>query len=145
MAKKLAELSVLVVDDAESVLQAVSKMLGRLGIVAVAVARDGAEALEVAAAREFDLIICDINLPKVNGIEVVKELRRAENRTPIIAITGSDQMTTAVDAVAAGASLFLLKPFDTARLLDRIVTATGARVPPPPETDGAAAAPAKPA
>jgi len=99
MAKKLAELSVLVVDDAESVLQAVSKMLGRLGIVAVAVARDGAEALEVAAAREFDLIICDINLPKVNGIEVVKELRRAENRTPIIAITGSDQMTTAVDAV----------------------------------------------
>ena len=115
---------VLVVEDAEPIRTLLSILLGRRGYEVVAVS-DGRAALD-AAGRGFDLVLLDVGLPDVNGLEVCRRLRSgaATANLPIILLTGRDQPGDIRDGLAAGADDFLTKPFEESELMARLFRAS---------------------
>jgi DNA-binding response OmpR family regulator len=86
----------------------------------VTVCFDGAEALAAAFASHFDVIVLDVMLPSVDGLEVTKRLRAARNATPILLLTGRDAPMDVVRGLDAGADDYLTKPFSFDVLLARL-------------------------
>lgn len=80
---------------------------------------DGREALNTALAEDFDLIILDVMLPSLNGIEVLRRLR-LEKQTPVIILTARDQVVDKVNGLDIGANDYMTKPFAIEELLARI-------------------------
>jgi putative two-component system response regulator len=112
---------VLVADDDASLRLLMSVLLERAGYN-VAVAADGIAALALANEYEPDLILLDVQMPGLNGIEVTRRLRaRAQTAiTPIILVTGLGETADKVAGLDAGASDFIIKPFERADLLARV-------------------------
>ena len=86
----------------------------------VSVARDGRTALELSAANSFDLILLDVMLPQMDGIQVAKQLRRRETETPVLMLTARDSLPDIVKGLDAGADDYLTKPFSFTELLARM-------------------------
>jgi len=86
----------------------------------VSVARDGRTALELSAANAFDLILLDVMLPQMDGIQVAKQLRRRETETPVLMLTARDSLSDIVKGLDAGADDYLTKPFSLTELLARM-------------------------
>ncbi len=112
---------ILAVDDSASMRQMVSFTLERAGYD-VKQACDGVEALKVAKSEVVDLVLTDVNMPNMNGIDLIKELRSLPNytHTPILTLTtegGSDKKQLGRDAGATG---WILKPFNPEILVDTI-------------------------
>jgi len=84
------------------------------------IAMDGEEALNLIDKIQFDVIVLDWKMPKVTGIEVCKQLRDAENRTPIILLTALTQTSNKVLALNVGADDYVTKPFSFEELMARI-------------------------
>ena len=80
---------------------------------------DGREALNLALAADFDLIILDVMLPSLNGIEVLRRLRQSR-QTPVIILTARDQVVDKVNGLDIGANDYMTKPFAIEELLARI-------------------------
>lgn len=83
-------------------------------------AKDGATAKELLRASVFDLLILDIMLPDIDGIELCREIRLTDNKTPILMLTAMDQVQHKVSGLKAGADDYLVKPFHFSELLARI-------------------------
>lgn len=85
----------------------------------VMVREDGASVLDEIQRGEiqFDVVVCDLQLPGINGIEFTRKLREAENETPIIVVTGTKTIETAIEAIEAGAYDFIVKPIHLQQLL----------------------------
>ncbi|MGN0666394.1 MAG: response regulator transcription factor [Huintestinicola sp.] len=81
---------------------------------------DGREGLTLAESGEFDLILLDIMLPGLNGLEVLRRLRKAENNTPVIMLTARDSVMDKVSGLDMGANDYITKPFAIEELLARI-------------------------
>ena len=113
--------SILAVDDSASMRQMVSFTLKNAGY-SVVEAIDGEDAFDKARAREFDLVLTDQNMPRLDGIGLTRKLREHPNfkATPILILTteSSDQMKQA--GRAAGATGWLVKPFDPTKLMEVI-------------------------
>ena len=113
--------SILAVDDSASMRQMVSFTLKSAGYNVVE-AVDGQDAFEKASGRDFDLVLTDQNMPRMDGISLTKKLRDHPKckTTPILILTteSSDQMKQA--GRTAGATGWLVKPFDPAKLLEVI-------------------------
>jgi two-component system, chemotaxis family, chemotaxis protein CheY len=111
--------TILAVDDSKSLRQAVVLTLERAGYEVVQ-AEDGRDGLAKALERHFDLVLTDHNMPNMDGLSLVRELRaRGEySKTPILVLTteASDEMRQR--GRAAGATGWLVKPFDPSRLVD---------------------------
>ncbi len=86
---------------------------------ATTVCADGREALGLALERDFDLIILDVMLPSLNGIEVLRRLRQSK-QTPVIILTARDQVVDKVTGLDIGANDYMTKPFAIEELLARI-------------------------
>ena len=86
----------------------------------VSVARDGRSALEFSSVDTFDVIVLDVMLPLVSGLEVAKQLRRREQETPVLMLTARDSLSDVVRGLDAGADDYLTKPFSFLELLARI-------------------------
>ena len=86
----------------------------------VSVARDGHSALEMSSSRPFDVILLDVMLPKMSGLEVARQLRRREYETPVLMLTARDSLPDIVGGLDAGADDYLTKPFSFLELLARI-------------------------
>ncbi|MCW7468869.1 ATP-binding response regulator [Leptospira kanakyensis] len=86
----------------------------------VTLASDGLEALTISNQNTFDLIISDISLPKLNGIQFIQKLRADGNQTPFLVITGDSDIQIAIDVFRMGAVDFFLKPFRMEALRSRI-------------------------
>lgn len=86
----------------------------------VSVARDGRSALEMSSSRPFDVILLDVMLPKMSGLEVARQLRRREYQTPVLMLTARDSLPDIVSGLDAGADDYLTKPFSFQELLARI-------------------------
>ena len=104
--------NVLTVDDSPSVCQMVKMVLGPEGHNVVA-AHDGAAGLSKARAERFDLILTDLNMPVMNGMEMIRAVRALPNQVgvPIVFLTTESDETAKRDAKAAGATGWLTKPF----------------------------------
>jgi DNA-binding response OmpR family regulator len=86
----------------------------------VSVARDGQSALEMTSCKPFDVILLDVMLPRVNGLEVARQLRGREQETPVLMLTARDSLHDIVKGLDAGADDYLTKPFSFLELLARI-------------------------
>ena len=86
----------------------------------VEIAASGPDAVELAAAAEFDVAVLDVMLPGFDGIEVVQRLRAQANRTPVLMLTARDAASDIVRALDAGADDYLAKPFSFAVLVARL-------------------------
>ena len=85
-----------------------------------AVAGDGRQGLSLAESGKFDLILLDIMLPELNGLEVLRRLRKAENNVPVIMLTARDSVMDKVSGLDMGADDYITKPFAIEELLARI-------------------------
>ncbi|MGW4481952.1 response regulator transcription factor [Rhodococcus triatomae] len=110
---------VLVVDDDPGVAETVRRMLVAEGWV-VDVAHDGRTGLEKASTDGFDVVVLDIMMPGLNGYEVVRQLRRAGNWTPVLMLTAKDGEYDQADAFDFGADDYLTKPFSFVVLIARL-------------------------
>jgi two-component system response regulator RegX3 len=109
---------VLIADDEQAILDAVSYALRREGF-AVTEALDGEAALAVARSEPFDLIVLDIMMPKVSGLDVCRTLR-AEGDVPIVMLTARDAEVDRVLGLELGADDYVAKPFSMAELVSRV-------------------------
>ena len=109
---------VLVVEDDEEIAQVLQRSL-RLEGYEVRVAGDGEAALDQSAAFNPDLVILDLGLPKLDGMEVARRLRSADD-VPILMLTARDALEARVEGLDAGADDYLVKPFERQELLARI-------------------------
>src|ERR1700674_1484449 len=90
----------------------------------VSLAFDGVSGLEIACSSEFDVIILDVMLPKLDGFEVARRLRAKGNRTPILMLTARDTVPDVVKGLDLGADDYLTKPFSFDVLLARLRAAS---------------------
>ncbi|WP_319452047.1 MULTISPECIES: response regulator [unclassified Mycobacterium] len=119
---------VLVVDDDFMVAEIHRKFVDRVdGFRAVGVARTGAEALEQAAALHPDLILLDVYLPDMTGLEVLQRLRSGGDGVGVIMITAARELDTVAGALDGGAADYLIKPFEFDQFQAKLV-AFAARV-----------------
>ncbi len=112
-------MKILVVEDEHRIAQAVKQGLTDEGY-AVDVAYDGDEGLRSAQADEYDLIIMDVMMPVMDGVEASRKIREAGNHTPILMLTAKSQPRDIVAGLDAGADDYLPKPFSFDVLLARI-------------------------
>ena len=117
---------VLVVDDDPSTVSALETLLRQAGYE-VRSAEDGLQALERFADSASDVVVTDVNMPKMSGIELLKNLRKQDPALPVIVCTASDDVATAVEAMRAGAENYLAKPVDIAALIIAIERALAGR------------------
>jgi len=87
---------------------------------AVDLASDGEEAAYMLESKEYDLVILDIMLPKIDGIRVLKKIRQKGIQTPVLMLTAKDSVSSKVDAFEQGADDYLTKPFSFIELCARI-------------------------
>lgn len=112
-------MKILVVDDEPAVRDAVQRAL-RLESYEVEAAVDGSEALRNLALSSPDLIVLDVLMPGVDGLEVCRRLRKAGDSTPILMLTARDSVANRVEGLDAGADDYLVKPFALDELLARV-------------------------
>jgi DNA-binding response OmpR family regulator len=112
-------LKLLIVEDEARMLELLRKGLTEEGHT-VACASNGREGLEMARAYEFDVIILDVMMPKLNGYELAEKLRRQRVATPMLMLTARDTVPDLVRGLDAGADDYMTKPFAFEELLARL-------------------------
>lgn len=113
--------TILIVDDSESIREVVSFTLQNEGYD-VLVGIDGKDALQFLDGRNIDLIITDLHMPNMDGIGLIKEVRKMESyqRIPILFLTTESQAAKKMEAKEAGATGWIIKPFVPAKLIAAI-------------------------
>jgi len=113
---------VILVDDEEHIRNLLAKHIreAALGVEVAAVAGDGREALQAAIDLKPDIVITDISMPFLNGLELIKELQQAEIHSKNVIISGYDEFDYARQAISLGVTDYLLKPFLPKELRDVI-------------------------
>lgn len=107
---------VLLIDDEKSIRRSLREIF-EFEKFAVTEAEDGQAGLDKITSEPFDLILCDVKMPKLDGLELLQKLQSAGNEVPLIMMSGHGNIDTAVEAVKKGAYDFLTKPVDLNRLL----------------------------
>ena len=121
------EKTILVVDDSLSIRKHVSLVLKRAGFL-ISEAADGQEGLAmVDANRSIDMVICDINMPNMDGLEMVEKIKgKPENKhLPILMLTTEGQVALVKRAKLAGAIGWIVKPFNPTQLVKTVCHLTG--------------------
>ncbi|HEY9178934.1 MAG TPA: sigma-54 dependent transcriptional regulator [Flavipsychrobacter sp.] len=108
--------TILVIDDERAIRNTLKDILSFEGFE-VEEAADGAEGLEMIKAKDYNCILCDVKMPKMDGIEVLEKVKELKPDIPFVVISGHGNIETAVDAVKKGAFDFISKPPDLNRLL----------------------------
>jgi two-component system chemotaxis response regulator CheY len=113
--------TILVVDDSWSVRQLVSLTLQSAGYDVIE-ASDGADALTKLSGQEINLIVCDVNMPNMDGISFVKEVKKSDayKFTPVIMLTTESQEKKKQEGQAAGAKAWVVKPFRPDQLVSAV-------------------------
>lgn len=113
---------ILVVDDESMIIELLVRLLMEKGYE-VSTAADGREALEFLRGHTCDLVISDVRMPRLDGMQLLRAVKDMNPRLPVIMISGYDETTTVVAALKAGAENFLAKPLDL-DVLDQVMNKT---------------------
>jgi two-component system chemotaxis response regulator CheY len=127
-----SKLTILVVDDQEYIRKLVCQLIRRLGCETILEASDGAEALSLLARGTPDMILCDIKMQPVDGLEFLRKVRAAESgvrdpQVPIVFLTSDSDRGTVVAAMKSEVDGYLVKPVSPADLKAKIVAVLGKR------------------
>ena len=113
---------ILIIDDERSIRNAMKEIL-EYEKYAVTTAENGKEGLHEFAKKDFDIVFCDIKMPELDGIDVLKKMNEEKPEVPVIMISGHGNIETAVEAIKLGAYDFIEKPLDLNRILVTIKNA----------------------
>lgn len=119
---------VLVADDSSTMRKIIIRNLQALGIPGAVEVSDGNEAIQVFVPGQFDLVLTDWNMPGKSGMEVIQEIRARDAKVPIIMITTEAEKSRVIQAIQAGVSDYLVKPFTSDMLRDKVEKHVGALV-----------------
>lgn len=108
--------NILIIDDEKAIRNVLKEILGNEGF-SVEEATDGEEGWKKFNSGSYDVVLCDIKMPKLDGIEFLQKVIESQSETPVIMISGHGNIETAVDAVKKGAFDYISKPPDLNRLL----------------------------
>jgi DNA-binding NtrC family response regulator len=112
---------ILIVEDEDAIRRVLSKIiLNEDGEMVVEEAKDGAEGYEMIQKTDYDLVLCDIKMPKMDGVEVLQKVQEIKPEIPFIMISGHGELETAVETMRLGAYDYISKPPDLNRLLNAI-------------------------
>src|SRR5215468_8202554 len=117
--KSAMGLKILLVDDEPDIIEVIQDRLEAYGFTVIT-AGTGLEALKKLSVEKFDGIFLDVKMPEMGGIEALEEIRKKDQKIPIIIITSSSTREAAIDAIAKGANDYVLKPFEWAELKAKI-------------------------
>jgi len=120
MTEQSSRMRVLVVDDSERVRKTLAAGLHAQGI-AVETAADGADALQLLNSLPFDIVVLDLLMPRVDGMQVLRELKSWRSKPRILVLSARDQVQDRVDALNLGADDYLVKPFAFEELKARVL------------------------
>jgi len=115
-----ANASILVVDDELDTLRALEKMLKKRGY-RIQVACNGLEALMKLHCNHFDLVITDLSMPELDGVQLLRRIRQEWPTLPVMVITGVDDEHLHHELLSMGVSAYLRKPFERKQLFDSMV------------------------
>jgi len=124
----MAGLRVLLVDDEVEFLEPMKTRLERRGI-ACSTAVSGAEALAILGASPVDCAVVDVKMPEMDGLELLRRLRRLHPSVPVVLLTGHASAELGVKGMELGAFEYLLKPVELDELLDTVRRAAAGKVP----------------
>jgi DNA-binding NtrC family response regulator len=116
------KIRVLLVDDEEEFVETLAQRL-EVRDLEVATAFSGADALERLEEREIDVVVLDLQMPGVDGIQVLRKIRESKPLIEVIMLTGHATVETAIEGMKLGAFDFLIKPTETEELLEKIAQA----------------------
>jgi two-component system chemotaxis response regulator CheY len=125
-------ITALIIDDSSVMRKIVERSLRQAGLDLSKVfeAGNGAEALSVLQGDKVDLILCDINMPVMDGLEFVKQLAGVENAkgTPVVMITTEGSEAHVVQALSAGARGYIRKPFTPEQVKEQVIPVLGGKI-----------------
>lgn len=111
--------TVLIVDDDQAIVRLLKEALGLFRhqhAYKIETAGDGADALAALHRDQFDLVLLDMYMPRMTGLELLAQMRHLKLQTPVLMLTGNDDTRTAADALASGIFAYIPKPFDLQHL-----------------------------
>jgi DNA-binding NtrC family response regulator len=112
---------ILIIEDEASIRRVLSKILTEESdTYQVSEAEDGLEGIELIKKEDFDLVLCDIKMPKMDGVEVLEAIKKIKPEVPIVMISGHGDLDTAVNTMRLGAFDYISKPPDLNRLLNTV-------------------------
>ena len=112
---------VLLIDDSKTMRGIQRAVLAQFSPVEIEEAGDGQDGLSKAAAFQPDLILVDSNMPKMDGVTFVRMLRQTDKNTPVIMVASESEKSRVVEAIKAGVSNYIVKPFTPDLLNQRII------------------------
>lgn len=118
----MVDVKILVVDDVASMRHVTKSILMIADLTNISQATDGAEALKLLDSETFDLIICDWDMPNMNGLELLIETRKRDNLkdTPFLMLTGNTDEDKVDIALKEGANDYVIKPIQPSVLIEKI-------------------------
>ena len=111
---------ILIVDDAKFMRMTLSNILTKEGHEIVGEGENGKDAIRLYRELQPDLVTLDITMPEMSGIEAVKEIKREFPKSKVIMCSAMGQQKMVVEAIESGAKDFIVKPFDSARVIESI-------------------------
>ncbi|HEV2971596.1 MAG TPA: response regulator [Pirellulales bacterium] len=119
-------LKVLLVDDSSTMRKIILRSLAAVGIPEAVEAGDGNEALARFGEQPFDLVLTDWNMPNKSGIELTRDIRATGSKVPVFMITTEAEKGRVIEAIQAGISDYLVKPFTAEVLREKLSKLAGA-------------------
>lgn len=116
---------IVVCDDAEFMRVALRDILTKEGYEVAGIAKDGLEACQLYKEINPDLLIVDITMPKMDGVETLTEIRKIDKDAAVVMCSAQNQPQTIINALQAGASDFIIKPFQPKRVLEVVRSVIG--------------------
>lgn len=112
--------NVLIVDDAAFMRMKLKDILEKNGYTVVGEAQNGSEAVELFQEIQPDLVTMDITMPEMNGIDALKKIKEINSNAKVVMCSAMGQQGMVMDAIRSGAVDFIVKPFDTNRVIDSL-------------------------
>lgn len=111
---------VLVADDSSTMRKIILRSLDAVGVADATEAIDGEEALDLFEPGKFDLVLTDWNMPRKTGLDVIREVRKLDSDVTIIMVTTEAEKARVLEAIQAGVSDYLVKPFTAETLREKL-------------------------
>jgi two-component system chemotaxis response regulator CheY len=110
----------LVADDSSTMRKIILRSLNAVGVTEITEAGDGEEAIKAFSEGTFDLVLTDWNMPGKSGLEVIQAIRAVNTKVPILMVTTEAEKSRVLEAIQAGVSDYLVKPFTADTLREKL-------------------------